>query len=624
MAIYHLSASVGSRSGGQSAGAKADYLARQNKYRREREEVALVVSANMPSWVRDPDVKAGDYWRLADQAERANGVLFRQVEFALPSEMPPEERQALARQFADELATVEGGRLPYTLAIHEKAGNPHAHLILSERINDGIERDRAVWFKRAAASPKGKEIDPAKGGAKKADIASRRKDWLAETRERWTEVANAALDRGGHGAISHIDHRSHADRGLVRPPGQHLGPQASGYEARTGKRSDRGRRLDARAELRRTIAPGITTRTPSVRRDAPLVVPVTPAPIAITRPATAERTLAATLDLFTLRQQARQHRAVQAVAQALPAHLTPVQSRPAALAPLRTPAPIAITRPATAEAALATTLDQVAGQHRTVQAVAQALPAHLTPVQSRPAALAPLRTPAPITITRPATAEAALAATLAAQHDKEKRRGIDQRRAEHAGKTRVAGGVTASGDRQLREGRRQAERAERAAIGADQGAQQRELAPVGVGITGESAGGLVSQRWGRIRAAHDRDDQAARRRAEVVDSPSPQPPTLAERIAASLAAMVEWIKSIGGELRDVAPSNTYVGTIRHADEHHVVQSGGGGWYYIHRQADLPQPLQPDPDTIINIRYGRDGRVGGVEAKARGGLGNGRV
>ena len=42
----------------------------------------------------------------------------------------------------------EGERLPYTLAVHRGDGeNPHAHLMFSERVNDGIERSREQWFR---------------------------------------------------------------------------------------------------------------------------------------------------------------------------------------------------------------------------------------------------------------------------------------------------------------------------------------------------------------------------------------------------------------------------------------------------------------------------------------------
>ena len=54
-------------------------------------------------------------------------------------------------------------------------------------------------------------------------------------RARWGELANAALERHGHEA--RIDHRSHAERGIEAEPSQHLGPQAHGYERRTGQPS---------------------------------------------------------------------------------------------------------------------------------------------------------------------------------------------------------------------------------------------------------------------------------------------------------------------------------------------------------------------------------------------------
>ena len=168
----------------------------------------------------------------------------------------------MAVKFAEHLSCVDGGKLPYTIAIHEKPENPHVHLILSERINDGLTRDRDTWFKRAAASPKGKEVDPATGGARKADIGSKRKDWLEETRQKWAEAANEAL----HPLGVRIDHRTLVEQNINRPPTGHLGPQATALEQKTGERSRRGRRLDFRTELQKPLCTGVSTRTPSKSR----------------------------------------------------------------------------------------------------------------------------------------------------------------------------------------------------------------------------------------------------------------------------------------------------------------------------------------------------------------------
>lgn len=124
----------------------------------------------------------------------------------------------------------DGERLPYTLAIHAGAGrNPHCHLLISERGNDGIERDAAQWFKRYNAAA------PERGGARKS-TALRPKAWLEETRAAWAEQTNAALERAGHAV--RIDHRSLAAQGIDRAPGLHLGRAVLEMEAR-GIETDR-------------------------------------------------------------------------------------------------------------------------------------------------------------------------------------------------------------------------------------------------------------------------------------------------------------------------------------------------------------------------------------------------
>ena len=225
MAIYHLKVKVGSKDKGQSAKVKHDYLSREGKYARGREELEFAQSGNMPEWVET----AKDYWEKADTYERANGRLFCEIEFALPRELNKEQRKELVLEFARDLTTQEN--LPYTLAIHRGKGeNPHAHLMISERKNDGVARKPEQWFKRH--NPK----SPAKGGAKKSE-AFLPPEWVGEVRERWATMANGALERAGR--EERIDHRSLEAQGIGREPGKHLGPAAIGYERRTGEKSRR-------------------------------------------------------------------------------------------------------------------------------------------------------------------------------------------------------------------------------------------------------------------------------------------------------------------------------------------------------------------------------------------------
>lgn len=228
MAIFHLEASTVSR-GKSSAKNRSDYIEREGKYQKDISEVLYKESGNMPTWAES---EAKIYWQAADIYERANGRLFKQVEFALPKELTPEQQTNLAISFCREIAQTKDGPLPYTFAIHKghDRENPHCHLMLSERVNDGQSRTPQTWFKRAGKQPS--------AGAKKT-LELRPKEWLTSTRERWAELANAELAHAGH--ETRIDHRTLAAQGIDRTPTYHLGPAAAAME-RKGKRSDRGER----------------------------------------------------------------------------------------------------------------------------------------------------------------------------------------------------------------------------------------------------------------------------------------------------------------------------------------------------------------------------------------------
>lgn len=190
----------------------------------------------MPEWAQEDPRQ---YWRSADQHERANGRLFKEIEFALPRELSQEQSVVLARQFADHVTQSE--HLPYTMAVHRGA-NPeelHCHLVVSERVNDGHSRMADTWFKRANSK------DPAKGGAKKT-TALMPKDWLTQTRADWQDMANTALERAGR--AERIDHRSYKAQGLDRFPEPKLGPSVVNME-RKGIRTHRGTEALQRASM---------------------------------------------------------------------------------------------------------------------------------------------------------------------------------------------------------------------------------------------------------------------------------------------------------------------------------------------------------------------------------------
>ena len=271
MAIYYIDVKVGNRAGGQSARAKSEYIEREGKYEKDGEELEYRESGNMPSWAAD-DPRA--YWSAADEHERANGVLYREVSVALPRELDPEQQRELARSFAEELTGPD--RLPYTMAIHRGGGdNPHVHLMISERGLDGNDRDAEQWFKRANKS------NPEKGGALKTR-SMMGKEWLQNTREAWAEAANRALERAGR--EERIDHRTLAaqrkeaiERGqldraaeLSREPGVHLGPERHrqhGGPSQVVELDERAGQINTESRAERAEANGQVNRAAAVFRE---------------------------------------------------------------------------------------------------------------------------------------------------------------------------------------------------------------------------------------------------------------------------------------------------------------------------------------------------------------------
>ena len=201
MAIYHLS--VSTRAKGYGA-AHAMYIERSGKYT-GREDFEAAASGNMPAWAQsDPH----QFWQAADQYERANGRAYTEFQISLPRELSAEKREALVREFVRDTL---GDRHAYTWAIHSPVasdgqGQPHVHLMFSERVNDGIARDPDQYFKRWNAK------NPELGGAGK-DRSMSSRAFVGQVREQWAQTANRFLER--EGLETRIDHRSYRDIALA-------------------------------------------------------------------------------------------------------------------------------------------------------------------------------------------------------------------------------------------------------------------------------------------------------------------------------------------------------------------------------------------------------------------------
>lgn len=238
MAIYHLTVKTISKEKSASSLARYDYIERKEKYSSGLDEVLFSSAGNMPEWAAKND---REYWVAADKYERQNGRLCKTVEFSLPRELSFEKQKNLVLEFVDKISNVNGINLPYSLVIHKGKGtNPHCHVMLSERINDGLARNAETWFKRAGKTPE-------KGGARKTD-ALKSKDWLYWIREEWGRQANLALEQAGH--KERIDHRTLSEQGIEREPTLHQGPMVTrlehaGKPTRIGGINQRIRELNA-------------------------------------------------------------------------------------------------------------------------------------------------------------------------------------------------------------------------------------------------------------------------------------------------------------------------------------------------------------------------------------------
>ena len=219
MAIYRCEVKHRSKSDKGTAAAHAAYIARAGRYSRLGDADSCVAwSGNMPEWSQE---NPGDFWTAADTHERSNGRVYTEILVSLPRELSPEQREELIRDYIkDEI----GERFPYTVATHNPNAadgdeQPHAHVMISTRENDGIERSADKFFKRH--NPQ----NPEKGGAKKAEEWRQydpNNEQINRVRERWERHTNEALERAK--VEARVDRRSRKEQGLEGEPEPKLSP----------------------------------------------------------------------------------------------------------------------------------------------------------------------------------------------------------------------------------------------------------------------------------------------------------------------------------------------------------------------------------------------------------------
>ncbi len=193
MAIYHLRATMISRSQGRSATAASAYrVAERIEDRRTGltfdyaarggvDHTEILAPDHAPDWVRD----RSELWNRVEESEtRKNSQVAREVRVALPDELTHAQRVALVRDYAQAQFVDRGMVADIALHAPGREGderNHHAHILLTTR-----------------------EVD--------ADgFTTKNRDWnkvevLEGWREAWARDSNAALERAG--IEDRVDHRT--------------------------------------------------------------------------------------------------------------------------------------------------------------------------------------------------------------------------------------------------------------------------------------------------------------------------------------------------------------------------------------------------------------------------------
>jgi hypothetical protein len=247
MAIYRLEITPVTRSTGRSATSAAAYRAgesiRDERTGRRFNHSArtdvlhkeIVLPATLESsgaaadWARD----RAQLWNAAERAEtRSNSRVAREYQVALPPELPPERRIALARSFSREIA--ERYNVAVDLAVHEPrpggdARNFHAHLLATTR--------------ELTAEGLGAKVGIDMAGEVRSELGlpPSRQEFVT-LRRRWAELANEALRDAK--VEARVDHRSLEAQGIDREPRPQL-PWAAIAAERRGERSEVAERIRA-------------------------------------------------------------------------------------------------------------------------------------------------------------------------------------------------------------------------------------------------------------------------------------------------------------------------------------------------------------------------------------------
>jgi len=327
MAIYHLEAKVISRGSGRSAVAAAaymscskilnDYDGVQHDYTRKQGLVWQHIF--LPEYAPAEWSDRGTLWNAVEENEKTkDSRLAREFVVALPIEMGSAEWEKLLSEFIQDNFVADG--MCADVCIHDTDGhNPHAHIMVTVRpleengqwqyktekeylcVRNGEEMGftgtefkqaqkegwekqyqykvgrkkeymtpsvaEAAGYERVSKTPKSTRF------GRQNPIAARwnSDEQLVLWRSAWADVTNRCLERVG--AEARIDHRSHADRGILEQPTIHEGVTARVMEQQgfIADRCELNRQIKADNKLLRELRSAFEKIAKAVKNTVPAI-----------------------------------------------------------------------------------------------------------------------------------------------------------------------------------------------------------------------------------------------------------------------------------------------------------------------------------------------------------------
>ena len=273
MAIYHLEAKVIGRSTGRSAVAASAYMSCSkilNDYDGVLHDFTrkhglmwehIFLPENAPQEWQD----RSELWNAVERTEKTkDSRLARELVVALPVELGKEQWINLLTGYIQSNFVADG--MCADVAIHDTDGHNPQYYVEKKKVYMPPSEAGRHGYERANKYPKSTKF------GRQNPITARwnSDEQLVVWRENWAQTTNKYLDEANR-SDAHIDHRSHAARGIDEQPTIHEGYVAQAMERRgfTADRCEINRQIKADNAMLRELKAAFAKISQAVKNTVP-------------------------------------------------------------------------------------------------------------------------------------------------------------------------------------------------------------------------------------------------------------------------------------------------------------------------------------------------------------------